>query len=157
MQRLNYFPHFSAAFTKMTEIETLVKNSALDHAIVHLVKIRTSQINNCAFCLDMHIKEAKISGEKELRLHHLACWDESPLFSAKERAALMWAEALTKLSQGIVSDDLYAKVKEHFSDKEMTELTMAIAMINTWNRFGAPFRSTPGSMDKLMGLDKAGL
>ena len=157
MQRLNYFSHFPKAFEKMSEIETLIAQSSLDHILIHLVKLRASQLNGCALFVDMHSKQAKIDGERELRLYHLSVWEESPLFSAKEKAALMWTEQVTKLSHGAISDEDFAKVKEHFSDKELTELTMLIAMINAWNRFGAPFRTTPGSMDKMFGLDKAGL
>lgn len=157
MQRLNYFVQMPTVFNKWMEIEGILKEASIGLPLVELVKIRASQLNNCAFCLDMHIKEAKISGMKELRIHHIAVWDESPLFTQKEKAALQWTEAVTKLSNGHISDELYGRVKEHFSDKEMAELTMAIAMINAWNRFGAPFRATPGSADKMMGLEKAGL
>jgi AhpD family alkylhydroperoxidase len=141
----------------MNEIEALLKQTSLEPLTVHLVKIRASQINGCAFCVDMHHKEAKIDGEREIRLYHLTVWEESPLFTPKEKAALLWTEHVTKLSEGAVSDEIFAKVKEFFSDKELTELTMTIAMINTWNRFGAPFRGVPGSMDKYLGLEKAGL
>ena len=157
MQRLNYYPHFQEAFGKMAEIESLLKKTSLDSKLIHLVKTRASQLNGCAFCVDMHVKEAKIDQERELKIYHLAVWQESPLFTMKEKAALMWTEAVTKLSHGSVSDSLYRQVKEHFSDKEITELTMVIAMINMWNRFAAPFRSTPGSLDKAYGLEKAGL
>lgn len=157
MQRLNYFSQFPEAFQKLTEIEGLFKKISLEPLLVHLVKLRASQINGCAFCVDMHSKQAKIDGEKEIRLYHLAVWWESPLFTPKEKAALMWTEAVTKLSQAVVSDETYDKVKEFFSDKEMTELNMVIALINTWNRFAAPFRGTIGSMDKVLGLEKAGL
>jgi AhpD family alkylhydroperoxidase len=157
MQRLSFFPQFPQAFEKINEIEGLVKQGSLDPLLIHLVKIRASQINGCAFCVDMHHKEAKIDGERELRLYHIAVWEESPLFTPKEKAALLWTEQVTKLSQGAVSDETFARVKELFSDKELTELTMAIAMINAWNRFAAPFRSVPGSMDTYLGLEKAGL
>jgi AhpD family alkylhydroperoxidase len=157
MQKLNYYANFKPAFDKMAEIEALVKESSLDPLLKHLVKIYASQLNGCAFCLDMHVKEAKISGERELRIYHLPVWHESPLFSEKEKAALKWTKLVTQLSQGAVSDEDYESVKKHFSDKEMTELTMAIGMINLWNRFGAPFRATPGGMDKLLGLEKANL
>jgi AhpD family alkylhydroperoxidase len=157
MQRLNYFPEFPKAFEKLTELEAIAKQSSIDPLLRHLVKIRASQINGCAFCVDMHHKEAKLAGERELRLYHLSVWEESPLFSEEEKAALLWTEHLTRLSQGAVSDEVFARAREHFSGKELTELTMIIALINAWNRFGAPFRSTPGSMDKLLGLEKAGL
>lgn len=157
MQRLNYYAQFPEAFKKLAEMEALTKQSSLEHRLIHLVKIRASQINGCAFCVDMHVKEARLDDERELRLHHIATWEESPLFDAKEKAAFRWTEAITKLAQGAVHDDLYNQVKEQFSDKELTELTMVIALINAWNRFAAPFRSVPGSADKVYGLDKAGL
>lgn len=157
MQRLNYYPLFPEAFQKLTELEGLIKKSSLDPLLVHLIKLRVSQINRCAFCVDMHSKEAKIDQERELRLYHVAVWEESPLFTDKEKAALRWAEALTLLSTGPVSDQLYLETKKYFNDKEITELTMAISLINLWNRFAVPFRTVPGSVDKAWGLDKAGL
>lgn len=157
MQRLNYYAHFNAAFVKLQELEGMLKESSLDHKIRHLVKLYASQLNGCAFCVDMHSKEAKIDGERELRLYHLPVWHESPLFSDKEKAALRWTKEITQLSQAHISDESFKAVKEHFNDQELTELTMAIALINVWNRFAAPFTSTPGGMDKLMGLEKANL
>ncbi|WP_413288299.1 carboxymuconolactone decarboxylase family protein [Bdellovibrio sp. HCB337] len=157
MQRLHYYPQIPEAMAKMTELEGLIKKSSIDRHLIHLVKLRASQINRCAFCVDMHSKEAKIDDERELRLYHVAVWEESPLFSPKEKAALKWTEALTKLSSESIDDALYSEVKEHFSDKELSELTLAIGMINLWNRFAVPFRSVPGSADKAWGLDKAGL
>lgn len=158
MPRLNYYANFKPAFDKLTELETLVKEeSSLDPHLRHLVKLYASQLNGCAFCVDMHSKEAKIDGERELRLYHLPVWRESPLFSEKEKAALEWTKAVTQLSQQHITEELYESVKKHFNDKELTELTMAIGLINLWNRFGAPFEAAPGSMDKFMGLDKANL
>jgi alkylhydroperoxidase family enzyme len=104
----------------------------------------------------MHVKEAKIHGERELRLYHIPVWRESPLFSEKERAALEWTEAVTKISEGI-SDGLYEKVRAHLSEKEMSELTFAIGIINVWNRLNISSPTTPGSMDAMLGLTKAGL
>ena len=157
MQRLNYYPHFPDAFRKLSEIEVLIKGSSVDRQLIHLVKLRVSQINHCAFCVDMHAKEAKIDHERELKLHHLAVWEESPLFSEKEKAALRWAEAVTLLASEPIGDTLYAETAKHFGEKELTELTMAIATINAWNRLAAPFRAVPGSLDKAYGLEKAGL
>lgn len=157
MQRLNYYPQFPQFFSKLTEMEGLMKELSIDHSLVHLVKTRASQVNGCAFCVDMHIKQAKIDGEKEIRLYHLSVWEESPLFSEKEKAALLWTEAVTRLSHGPVSDHVYQETRKHFSEKEITELTSVIALINAWNRFGATFRSIPGSADRAFGLDKAGL
>lgn len=156
-QRLNFYPQFPEAFAKLNELDGLIKSSSVEEELLHLIKIRVSQINSCTFCLDMHIKEAKIGGVKEIKLHHLAAWKESQLFSEKERAALLWAEDVTKLAQASVDDNLFTHVREHFNEKELVELTMAIALINAWNRFGVAFRSTPGSLDKYFGLEKAGL
>lgn len=155
--RMNYYPQFGDAFAKLADLGKLVKESSLGKQLVHLIDLRVSQINGCTFCIDMHVKEAKIDGEKELRLHHLAGWKESPLFTDKEKAAFLWAETLTLVSQNHVPDEIYAQVKEHFSDKELVELTMAVTAINTWNRFAIAFRSVPGSLDKMYGLEKAGL
>ena len=113
-------------------------------------------MNGCAFCLDMHVKEAKIHGERELRLYHVSIWRESPLFSDKERAALEWTEAVTKLSAPI-PDSLYEQVHAQLSDKEMSELTFAIGIINLWNRLNVSSQTTPGSLDAMLGLTKAGL
>jgi alkylhydroperoxidase family enzyme len=106
----------------------------------------------------MHVKQAKIHGERELRLHHIAIWRESTLFSAKERAALTWTEALTRLNgpEG-VPDEVYAQVREQFSEKELAQLTFRVVAINGWNRLNVAFRNPPGSKDKMFGLDKAGL
>ena len=119
--------------------------------------MRVSQLNGCAFCLDMHVKEAKIHGERELRLHHLAIWRESPLFDARERAAFAWAEVLTRIPAEGVSDAAFGELRTHFSDKEIADLTFAIMTINAWNRAGVAFLPTPGSADKLYGLEKANL
>jgi AhpD family alkylhydroperoxidase len=129
----------------------------LDEALALLVDIRASQLNGCAFCVDMHVKQAKIHGERELRLHHVAIWRESLLFSPKERAALAWTEALTRLAPEGVSDAAYGDAREHFSAEELSQLTFRIVAINGWNRMNAAFLPTPGSQDKMLGLDKAGL
>jgi AhpD family alkylhydroperoxidase len=157
MQKFDFYAHLKPAFAKLSEIEKIVRESSLDPHLRHLVKIYASQLNGCAFCVDMHVKEAKIDGERELRIYHLPVWRESPLFTEKEKAALRWTKAVTELSQAPVSDETYDAVKKHFSDQEMTELNMAIGLINLWNRFAAPFNAPPGGMDKLMGLEKANL
>jgi alkylhydroperoxidase family enzyme len=105
----------------------------------------------------MHIKQAKIHGERELRLHHIAIWRESPLFTLKERAALAWTEALTQIAPEGVSDAAYGEAREHFSEEELSQLTFRVAAINGWNRMNVAFRTTPGSKDKMYGLDKAAL
>jgi AhpD family alkylhydroperoxidase len=130
---------------------------ALPQTLRHLVDIRASQLNGCAFCVDMHVKEATIHGERPLRLHHLAIWRESPLFDARERAALAWTEAVTRLGEHGVADDVYDEARLQFSDAELSELTFAVVAINGWNRLSVAFRRRPGTMDTVLGLDKAGL
>jgi AhpD family alkylhydroperoxidase len=154
--RLNQAQQSPELFKKLSDLSMAVKK-AVDPTLVHLVEIRASQLNGCAFCLDMHVKEAKIHGEKELRLHHVAVWHESPLFSDREKAALAWTEVLTRLPPHGVSDETYAQARGQFSEKELADLTFAVMAINAWNRSGVAFQSPPGSADKLYGLDKANL
>ncbi len=156
--RLNHAQLSGDLFKKLAEVNTAVaKGGQVDATILHLVDIRASQLNGCAFCLDMHVKQAKLHGERELRLYHVAAWQESPLFSDKERAALAWTEALTRLAPGGVSDAQYAQAREQFSEKELSDLTYQIMLINAWNRAGVAFQTQPGVFDKAFGLDKAGL
>jgi AhpD family alkylhydroperoxidase len=121
------------------------------------VDLRASQMNGCAFCVDMHVKQARIAGERELRLHHVAVWRESTLFDERERAALEWTEALTKLAPYGVSDEIFNKVREHFNEQEISDLTFAIMAINGWNRVSIGFNAVPGSQDEAYGLTKGGL
>ncbi|HEY1396318.1 carboxymuconolactone decarboxylase family protein [Roseateles sp.] len=156
-QRLNYMQQSPAAFKKLVELSMALKESGLEHGLQVLVEIRASQLNGCAFCLDMHVKQAVIGGERPLRLHHIAIWRESPLFSARERAALLWTESLTRIPETGVSDAVYAEVREQFNEKELSDLTWLVSSINAWNRLNVAFQSVPGSQDKAFGLDKAGL
>lgn len=143
---------------KLQEFSVAISGSGcVDALILLLVDIRASQINGCAFCVDMHVKEAKLHGERELRLYHVAVWRESHLFSNKERAALAWTEALTKIDSKGISDEIYHKVREQFNEKELSILTFRIMGINAWNRLNVAFHATPGAHDKFLGLDKAGL
>lgn len=155
--RVNYATQSPDLFKKLLDLTTSIRKSGLEEAIISLVEIRASQLNGCSFCLDMHVKQAKLHGERELRLYHVATWRESPLFEPRERAALAWAELLTKLPDGGVPDDLYERVRGQFSERELSDLTFAIMAINAWNRAGVAFRAVPGSADKVYGLDKAGL
>lgn len=152
--RLDYMSLSAELFKRYAAFSMANK---MDAGLGHLIDIRASQLNGCAFCLDMHVKEAKIHGERELRLHHVAIWRESPLFSARERAALEWTEALTKIGAHGVSDELYECMLDHFSEAELSDLTFRIAAINGWNRMSIAFRNPPGSKDQMFGLDKAGL
>ncbi|MBP0590530.1 carboxymuconolactone decarboxylase family protein [Paraburkholderia sp. LEh10] len=156
-QRINYIQQSPELFKKFLEFSNLLNECALEETTRHLVSIRASQINGCGFCVDMHVKEARIHGERELRLHHVAIWRDSTLFSARERAALEWTEALTKLSHHGVSDAIYDLVRAEFSEKELSDLTFDVVKINGWNRANVAFRTVPGSADKAFGLEKANL
>lgn len=156
-QRLDYFKSSPDASKKFIEFNTALHKKPFIAAIGHLVTLRASQLNGCAFCVDMHVKEAKIHGERELRLHHVAVWRESPLFSARERAALEWTEALTHLGAHGVSDAIFNSVRAELSDEDLADLSFLIVAINGWNRLSVAFQPVPGSADKLYGLEKAGL
>ncbi|ASY72805.1 carboxymuconolactone decarboxylase family protein [Sinorhizobium fredii] len=156
-QRLNYAQQSPELFKKLADLSMALKDSVIEQKIHDLVQIRASQINGCGFCLDMHVKEAKIHGESELRLYHIAIWRESNLFVPRERAALAWTEALTRLPEGGIPDELYERVRGQLSEKEISDLTFSIMVINAWNRASVAFKNVPGSADKLYGLDKAGL
>jgi AhpD family alkylhydroperoxidase len=156
-QRINYVHQAPELFKKFVEFGGLVKDSTIEEKIHDLVSIRASQINGCGFCLDMHVKQATIHGERPLRLHHLAIWRESTLFEPRERAALAWTEALTTLAPQGVPDDVYERVRGQLSEKELTDLTYAVMNINAWNRINVAFRTVPGSSDTAFGLDKARL
>ncbi|MGO1070728.1 carboxymuconolactone decarboxylase family protein [Lysobacter sp. CA199] len=156
-QRIDYQQQSPELFKKLIEFSMQIKKSAIEPSIQDLVSLRASQINGCAFCVDMHVKEATIHGERPLRLHHLATWRESTLFAPRERAALAWTEALTQLSPQGVADDIYDRVRTQLSEKEISDLTFAVMAINAWNRVNVGFRVEPGTQDKAFGLDKAQL
>jgi AhpD family alkylhydroperoxidase len=156
-QRLDYQQQSPELFKKFVEFSLLTNKSSVEQSIRDLINIRASQMNGCAFCLDMHIKEATIHGERPLRLHHIAAWRESPLFIPRERAALAWTEVLTQLPPQGVPDDVYERVRTQLSEKEISDLTFDIMAINAWNRVNVGFCMVPGSADKAFGLDKAQL
>jgi AhpD family alkylhydroperoxidase len=156
--RIDFMQRSPQLFKKFLDFGlATTRDGALDATLAHLVDIRASQLNGCAFCLDMHVKEAKLHGERELRLHHVAIWRESALFSTRERAALAWTETLTRLAPAGVSDEAYAEAREQFSEKELCDLTFRVMAINGWNRINVAFRSVPGAHDRAFGLDKAAL
>jgi AhpD family alkylhydroperoxidase len=138
-------PAHVRAMQAMSGLEKYVRGSGLEQSLLELVKTRASQINGCAFCLDMHTKDARAQGETEQRLYTLSAWRETPFFSARERAALEWTEELTRISESNVPDELYDRVRQHFSEEEVVNLTLAIIAINGWNRIAISFRSVPGS------------
>lgn len=156
-QRIDYQTQSPELFKKFVEFSLLLKQSAIEQSIRELVDLRVSQLNACAFCVDMHVKEATQHGERALRLHHVATWRESTLFSPRERAALAWAESLTQLSAQGVPDDLYERVRTQFSEKELSDLTFQVMAINAWNRVNVGFRVVPGTYDKAFGVDNSGL
>jgi len=130
----------------MLALESYVQNSSgIDRRLLGLVKIRASQINGCAFCIDMHTKEARAAGETEQRIYALDAWRETPFFTERERAALAWTEAVTLVSQGHVPDEVFQEAKRSFTDEQLANLTLAIVTINGWNRLSIAFRAVPGS------------
>jgi AhpD family alkylhydroperoxidase len=155
--RLNYQEQSPALFKKLVDLNMAISTSSIEQSIRDLVDIRASQLNGCAFCVDMHVKEATIHGERPLRLHHLAAWRESTLFAPRERAALAWTEILTNLPPQGVPDEVYDRVRSQLSEKELSDLTFLVMAINAWNRVNVAFRVVPGSADKAWGLDKANL
>ncbi|OZI62671.1 carboxymuconolactone decarboxylase family protein [Bordetella genomosp. 11] len=156
-QRLNYYKASAETAKKYIDFSQSLKNRPVIAELGHLVTLRASQLNGCAFCVDMHVKEGKIHGERELRLHHVAIWWESPLFNEREKAALAWTEIVTHLPAHGVPDEAYESVCEHFSEEEVSDLTFLIVGINGWNRLSVAFRPVPGSADEMFGLGKAGL
>lgn len=145
MGRLNYREANPQALRGMFLLEEAARKSGLDHSLLELVRMRASQINGCAYCLDMHSKDARAEGESEQRLYTLSAWRETPFFNERERAALAWTEALTLISENDVPDDLYSNARAHFSESELVGLTIVIIAINGWNRLAIPFRTPPGS------------
>ncbi len=144
-QRIDYAKASPEAFRAVYALEKFVKGCGLESSLIELVKMRASQINGCAFCLDMHSKDARAAGETEQRLYLLNAWRESPFYSERERAALGWTEALTLITQGHADDEVYNETCKHFNEKEMVNLTTAIVTINAWNRLAIGFRSEPGN------------
>ena len=144
-ERLNFATVSPDAVKAMRKLEKYVAASGLERSLYELVRTRASQINGCAYCLDMHTKDARKAGETEQRLYALSAWRETPFFTERERAALEWAEALTLISENLVTDALYDSVRKYFDEKEMVALSMAIVAINGWNRLSIGFRRVPGS------------
>jgi len=148
-QRLNPTAVAPEGYAALAGVETYVEKSGLDHKLVLLVKIRVSQINGCAYCLHMHTLDARKLGESEARIYLLDAWHESELYSDRERAALAWAESLTNISTTHAPDDVYEQVRRQFSEKEVADLSIAIAMINAWNRLAISSRSVhPADLKK---------
>ena len=142
--RLNYAAAAPGAMRAMRALESYLSECSLEPKLRELIKLRASQINGCAYCVDMHSLDALALGETEQRLFALPVWRETPFFTERERAALLWTEKLTLLAVDHVPDEVYQAVRPHFNDVELADLTLAVATINAWNRFGVGFRDVPG-------------
>lgn len=145
--RLDYGKASPGAMRAMIGLEAHVGKSGLDVSLLELVKTRASQLNGCAFCLDMHTKDARAAGETEQRLYGLSAWREAPFYTDRERAALAWTEAITFVADGHVPDDVYEEVQRYFDETELVDLTLAIVAINGWNRLAIAFRSEAGTYE----------
>jgi AhpD family alkylhydroperoxidase len=139
----------------MLGLEAYLHESGLEIPLLHLIKLRASQINGCAYCLDMHWKDLRAIGENEQRLYGLDAWRESPYYTDRERAALAWTEAVTRITEGHVLDEVYEEVRPHFSEKELADLTLAVATINAWNRMAIASRAVPGTYQPAAKLHEA--
>jgi AhpD family alkylhydroperoxidase len=142
--RINYGQKSSPGLKAMYELEQFIRTCGLEQPLLELVKLRASQINGCAYCIDMHTKDARAAGETEQRLYLLSAWREAPFYTDRERAALEWTESLTLISESHAPDDVYEHVRKYFSEDELVNLTFAIITINGWNRLSIGFRVEPG-------------
>lgn len=151
-QRIAYFQVSQKLSGKLYELSGLLQTEFKDHSLYELVHILASVRNGCAFCLDMGVKKSRQMKIDEMKVFHVATWRDSPLFDAREKAAFEWTEAITHLSAEGISDELYDRLRVHFSEKELSDLTIAISTVNVWNRLNVAFRGVPGSMDEMLGL-----
>ena len=143
--RIEYLKVAPGGYRAMLGLEEYLRQCGLDESLLDLVKLRASQVNGCAYCIDMHWKDLRARGENEQRLYGLDAWEESPYYNERERAALAWTEAVTNIRDGHVRDEVYQNVRKHFSEKEMADLTLAVAAINAWNRLAISARTEPGN------------
>lgn len=144
-KRVDYSKAAPGSVQAMYKLEKFVEESGLERSLLELVKTRVSQINGCAYCIDMHTKDARALGESEQRLYALNAWRETPFYTDRERAALAWAEAITLISQSHASDEEFEAARAQFSEEELVKLTLAVITINGWNRLAIAFRETPGT------------
>ena len=143
--RLSAVDFGNEGYKALLALEAYIRRSGLEMKTYELVKLRASQINGCAYCLDMHSKDARAAGETEQRIYCLPAWRECPFYTDRERAALEWTEAVTLITEGHVPDEVFRRVREHFTEKELVDLNFAVVAINAWNRLAIPFRSVPGN------------
>lgn len=143
--RIDYLKAGRGVYQAMLGLETYLQASGLEESLLHLIKLRVSQVNGCAYCIDMHWKDLRSIGEEEQRLYGLDAWEESPYYTDRERAALAWSEAVTKIREGHVPDEVYEEAVKQFNEKELADLTLAVAAINSWNRLSIAARTVPGT------------
>ncbi len=155
MQRFDFMKVSPGGYRPIADLEQYIHQSGLEESLLHLIKLRASQINGCAYCLDMHWKDLKSIGESDQRLYELNAWEEAPFYSDRERAALAWTEAVTRVAETHVPDELYEEARKHFSEKELADLTIAVAAINVWNRLCISARVTPGTYEPKARVQKA--
>jgi AhpD family alkylhydroperoxidase len=147
---MDYLKSARGAYHAMLGIEHYLEQCGLEKSLQDLIKLRVSQINGCAYCIDMHWKDLRAAGESEQRLYGLDAWEESPYYTDRERAALVWAESITNIQDGHVPDEVFEKVRNLFNDKELADLTLAITAINSWNRLSIAARTVPGTYQPAM-------
>lgn len=155
-ERIHYTKVAPGAYHALLGLEKYLHESGLEERLLHLIKLRASQINGCAFCLDMHWKDLRALGESEQRMYSLDAWRESPYYTDRERAALAWTEAVTRVADTHVPDEVYEDVRRQFSEKELADLTVAVATINAWNRLSIASRTTPGTYQVAKRESKSG-
>jgi AhpD family alkylhydroperoxidase len=144
-ERIHYSKVSPLGYHALAGVEKYLHDCGLEEGLLHLIKLRASQINGCAYCLDMHWKDLRAIGETEERLYSLEAWQECPYYTDRERAALAWTEAVTLVSETRVPDEIYERVRQQFTEKELADLTIAVATINAWNRLSIAGRTTPGT------------
>src|SRR5512144_515748 len=144
-RRFSYAKSAPGVFDAMDVLDQYVAACGLEESLLHLMRLRASQLNGCAYCIDMHSKDLRAIGESEQRLYELDAWRETPFYSERERAALEWVEAVTLVSETHVPDEVYERVRAHFSEQEIVDLTLAAVAINGWNRLAISFRTVPGT------------
>jgi len=143
--RIDYMKIGQGAINVLLGVEKYLRGCGLEPVLLDLIKLRASQINGCAYCIDMHWKDLRAAGEKEQRLYGLDAWEESPYYTDRERAALAWTEAVTNIQEGHVPDSVYEHVRKSFTEKELADLTVAVTAINSWNRLNIAARTVPGT------------
>ncbi|HVX89364.1 MAG TPA: carboxymuconolactone decarboxylase family protein [Gemmatimonadales bacterium] len=149
--RIHFAKHAPGVYDAMDALDTYLSASPVDQKLLHLVRLRASQVNGCAYCIDMHWKDLKALGDSDQRLYGLDAWRESPYYTDKERAALAWTESVTFIAQGQAPDPVFDELKRQFNEREVADLTLTIATINAWNRLSIAARLTPGTYKSSLG------